>query len=179
MSGNTTRLGVDIANAPWQAALPLGLIAGFVAGVTAGAVLAERSGGRRKTAVLCLVTGLLVAAACLERFGATLALAPAVLAMGALNNVFRRNGEVAIGVTYMTGALVRFGQGLAAMLLRRPSEGRLSAAGLWLGLAGGALSGALVYGEFRGWSFPIAVAAAILLTLFARRIERSGDQQSI
>lgn len=31
------------------------------------------------------------------------------LAMGAENNVFERNGEVSIGVTYMTGSLVGSG----------------------------------------------------------------------
>jgi uncharacterized membrane protein YoaK (UPF0700 family) len=40
-------------------------------------------------------------------------LAMLVLAMGALNNTFLRGGEVSVGLTYMTGALVKIGQGIA------------------------------------------------------------------
>ena len=36
------------------------------------------------------------------------------VAMGAENGVFNRDGEVSIGVTYMTGSLVRFAQKLTA-----------------------------------------------------------------
>ena len=55
MSGNTTRLGVDIAQRPAHAWVPAALIAGFVLGVTGGAVLAAKAGMRRKQAVFSLV----------------------------------------------------------------------------------------------------------------------------
>ena len=50
-------------------------------------------------------------------------LAASALAMGMANNVFTKDGEVTVGVTYMTGALVRFGQGLAARMSGRSQEG--------------------------------------------------------
>lgn len=143
MSGNTTRLGVDLAAAPAAAMVPLLLIAGFVAGVTGGALIAALAGDRRKVAVLGTVAVLLAAAAVTNALhSGLLTLGLLVLAMGAINNTFQRGGEVAVGLTYMTGALVRMGQGVAARLLGRGGEGWSMWALLWLGLALGAFAGA-------------------------------------
>lgn len=179
MSGNTTRLGVDLAATPLQAVVPAGLIAGFVAGVTLGALVAERADRRRKTSVLALATGLLLIAAICDRAWQAGFLGAAVLAMGVLNNVFRRDGEVAVGVTYMTGALVRLGQGLAALIAGKATGGKLSAGLLWAGLAGGALCGALVFVHARTASMPIALGTAALLAIAAWRIERMDDRRAI
>ncbi len=177
MSGNTTRLGVDLADGPAQALIPLGLIAGFVGGVTIGAIVADRGEGRRKTRVLVVVGALLALAAAIDRVSATGFMAVAVVAMGALNNVFRRDGEVAVGVTYMTGALVRFGQGLAARLLRKDDAGRLTAGLLWLGLAIGATAGAWTFTTWRAAAPPVAAMLALALAFAAWRIERADDQR--
>lgn len=178
MSGNTTRLGVDLAGDIPRAVIPVGLIAGFVTGVVLGALVAEIDERWRKTRVLALATLLLVAAALMEPIWHPAFLGAAVLSMGALNNVFRRNGEVAVGVTYMTGALVRFGQGLSAWISGRPVEGRLSAGGLWLGLATGATVGATAFGSLHRVALWIASVAAIALLFAAWRIERRSDQMS-
>ncbi|WP_374530508.1 YoaK family protein [Novosphingobium sp.] len=147
MSGNTTRLGVDLIEAPQVALIPASLIAGFVAGVTGGAIIAAKAGERRKVAVLGLVALLLALAALCRMSGAQGAmLALLVLAMGALNNTFQRGGEVTVGLTYMTGALVRMGQGLAARLMGTGGEAWSGWLFLWLGLSVGAVGGAL------GWT---------------------------
>lgn len=176
MSGNTTRLGVDLASDPAIALIPAGLIGGFVAGVTLGALAAERWPVRRKTAVMALVLALLFAAALAHGRWLAAFLAASVVAMGALNNVFRRNGEVAIGITYMTGALVRFGQGLAAKVMGRNDEGRLGAGGLWLGLATGALGGALAFIRLPADAPWIAAGYAALMLVAANFIERRAPQ---
>lgn len=178
MSGNTTRLGVDLATDPQMALLPAGLVAGFVAGVTSGALVAERWPERRKTAVMALVACLLLLAALAHGTSLWIFLASSVLAMGALNNVFRRNGEVAIGVTYMTGALVRFGQGLAGKLLGRDRETRLGAGSLWLGLAVGAVAGALAYTNLPHGAVWMGVAFAAIMLFAAGLIERNTLQPS-
>ncbi len=178
MSGNTTRFGVDFANEPVRALVPAGLIAGFVIGVTLGALVADRAGGRRKTFVLLLACALLGLATALDGLWQSGFLGATVMAMGVINNVFRRDGEVAVGVTYMTGALVRLGQGLAALVSGKPTEGRLSAGLLWAGLASGAASGAFVFGQARALSMPIALAVAVLLAIAAAVIEQRGDQRS-
>ena len=181
MSGNTTRLGVDLARDPAQAAVPALLIAGFVSGVTAGAVVAGRSGVRRKPAVLALVTALLLTAAivrgaALPGPGPALTLALLVAAMGALNNTFQRGGEVTIGLTYMTGALVKLGQALGARLLGQPRTGWAAQIALWCGLAAGAVLGALACAWIAGAALWLAggwAAAMLGLALRLTRDERS------
>lgn len=173
MSGNTTRLGIDLVTGPVQAIVPAALIAGFVAGVAAGALVAGRTDAYRKTRVLLFASSLLALAAIADRFGPAAFMSLTVVAMGALNNVFRRDGEVAVGVTYMTGALVRFGQGLAARLSGQSDEGRLSAGLLWLGLASGACAGALAFATFRPIAPALALAFCLVLAAAAWRIERS------
>jgi uncharacterized membrane protein YoaK (UPF0700 family) len=172
MSGNTTRLAVDLVTDPAQALIPLGLIGGFVVGVTMGAVVSDQSGHRRKTAVLALATMLLGLALLSNQFGNTAALMGCmVLAMGVLNNSFRRNGEVAVGVTYMTGALVRIGQVIAARLQGRSLPGWKMTLALWLGLVGGAIAGAAAYLAAETAALGLAFIWVAGLTLWASRIE--------
>lgn len=173
MSGNTTRLGVDIATRVSAALTPALLICGFVCGVAAGALVAERANAQRKSAVVGLATAFVTAAAVGHAAGSgPLFLAGSVLAMGAINNVFRRDGEVAVGVTYMTGALVRFGQGLAARLSGRRIEGAGASLALWASLAGGAVAGAATVSTLPDAAPWFAPVAAFGLLLAARRIEQ-------
>lgn len=168
MSGNTTRLGVDLIVAPQTAAIPALLIAGFVLGVFGGALLAAKAGARRKFAVLALVAALLLAAALSPWIELTLALL--VLAMGALNNTFQKDGEVSVGLTYMTGALVRFGQGLAAKVLGTGGKGWDGWLMLWLGLALGAVAGAYALTQWPAIALWLAALWSAALALFARRL---------
>ena len=171
MSGNTTRLGVDLVMAPSQAIVPVGLIGGFVLGVFAGALLAARAGPRRKVAVLALVTVLLTGAALAHLAGAGIAmLAFLVLAMGALNNTFQRDGAVSVGLTYMTGALVRFAQGLAARIDGTGGEGWGNWLMLWLGLATGATAGAYALLSWPGIALWLASAWSLALVVAAWRL---------
>lgn len=177
MSGNTTRLGVTLARSPQAALVPALLISGFVLGVAAGAVLAVRAGAARKPAVLALVAGLLVlAAASRGHAPAGLTLACLVGAMGALNNTFQRDGEVAVGLTYMTGALVRLGQALgAAALGARRTDGAAYLL-LWGGMALGAVLGALAFLRLPGAALWLAATWCGLMVVAARRIAAAGRQ---
>jgi uncharacterized membrane protein YoaK (UPF0700 family) len=174
MSGNTTRLGVDLVSSARSALVPALLLAGFVLGVFGGAIVAGWAGARRKFAVLALVAALLTGAAFADRTGATAgSLALMVLAMGALNNTFQRDGEVSVGLTYMTGALVRFAQLLAAKVMGNGAGGWASWLLLWAGLAVGALAGAYALLAWPGIALWLAVLWAIALALAARRIALS------
>lgn len=145
MSGNSTRLGVSLGTDPLRAVMPAALIAGFLGGVTGGALLSRRAGALRKPAVLGLVAVMLLAAAAGRLLGLpVLMLGGMVVAMGALNNTFQRGGEVTVGLTYMTGALVKLGQGLANALAGQRNSGWTSWAGLWGGLLTGAVLGAFL-----------------------------------
>lgn len=171
MSGNTTRLGVDLVANPRTAVVPALLILGFVVGVFGGALLAAKAGKQRKFAVLCLVAALLAGAAMAGRSAELeLAMALLVLAMGALNNTFQRDGEVSVGLTYMTGALVRFTQGLAAKVLGNGGAGWESWLMLWLGLALGAVAGAFALLTWPAYALWLPALWALVLALLARRI---------
>ena len=178
MSGNTTRLGVELARGSSAAAIPAMLLAGFVIGVALGALVADRFETRRKSSVLALSALLLVAAAAAQSAGFAFGqLVGAVLAMGAINNVFRKSGEVALGVTYMTGALVRVGEGLAGLIKpgAQRRRGALPSLILWASLSAGGLVGALVYLNAQilaAWLGALWISA---LALGAGRIEARGS----
>lgn len=175
MSGNTTRMGVELVERPMLALAPLGLIACFLAGVIGGAVIGRRASGHRKRVLLGLVAALLGGGAGLLAAGLPiLFLGASAMAMGLANNVFVRDGEVTVGVTYMTGALVRFGQGLAARIDHQPLTSTRGYGWLWSALALGA-----VVGGGLCLTSPLAAAGAafgfaLLLWGAALRIERAA-----
>lgn len=70
----------------------------------------------------------------------------AAAAMGAENVAFARDGEVQIGLTYMTGTLVKFAQRLVQALKGYRDTGWLSFLVLWAGLVGGGVVGAITFG---------------------------------
>ncbi|MBJ7379108.1 YoaK family protein [Sphingobium sp.] len=163
MSGNSTRMAVGIATEPTLAWAAAGLIGAFVGGVFVGALLARMAGRWRKQAVLALVLALLTIAASLAGSvgdGLTLLMAAA---MGAVNNMFQRDGEVSIGVTYMTGALVKLGQALASAVTGGPAFGWLPHLLLWLGLVAGAVAGALLFGRMDLGALWVACGWCLLL----------------
>lgn len=172
MSGNSTRLGVGLANAPASAGIAGGLILTFVLGVMAGSWVGLGSGSRRRFAVLALVSGLLAIGAVLAGRGATW---PAVwamtLAMGAENAVFDRDGEVDVGLTYMTGALVKLGQRLVLALRGGPAWRWTTSLLLWGGLVAGAVLGALAHRHLDLRALWLAALAAALLAAIAAWLE--------
>lgn len=177
MSGNSTRLGVGLAQASPQAAVAAMLIGCFLVGVVAGSLAGHFAGPRRPPVVLLLVAALLAAAATLGGLGVDRpALALMAAAMGAENAVFAANGEVRIGLTYMTGTLVKLGQRITEALLGRDRFGWAPYLKLWLGLVLGGLSGALAYRAFGLSSlWGAAIAAAALAALAARITPSEGE----
>jgi uncharacterized membrane protein YoaK (UPF0700 family) len=175
MSGNTTRLAVGLANGAEAAAIAGGLIAMFVTGVVLGSLAGRLARTRRAATVLALVALLLAASAALGGLGLIAgAAASMALAMGAENAVFEREGEVHIGLTYMTGTLVKLGQHLTRALLGGPKLGWWPYLLLWLGLAAGALTGAAAYPYLGLNNLWLAAAAAAACALVARHSVQPG-----
>lgn len=172
MSGNTTRMGVELVENPALALMPLGLIGCFLTGVVAGALTGRRFRGRHKRVLLGMVAALLALGAGLLLAGWTLPfLGASAAAMGLANNIFSRDGEVTVGVTYMTGALVRFGQGVAARLAGEPLPSTRGYGLLWSALAAGAASGGALCVVEPAWAAGAAALAALSLWGFAFRVE--------
>ncbi|MGV8997127.1 MAG: YoaK family protein [Parvibaculaceae bacterium] len=172
MSGNTTRMAVGVAQGSEPALIAGGLIGTFVAGVMLGTFTGHMAGRHRATAVLILVAVLLAMAA---GFGASghfaLAAMAMALAMGAENAIFANGSEVYIGLTYMTGTLVKMGQNMAGALLGGPPFAWWPYFLLWLGLAAGAVAGAAAYPHLGLNSLWIASVAALIFALLSRRLD--------
>jgi uncharacterized membrane protein YoaK (UPF0700 family) len=115
MSGNSTRMGVYLAAGDWvRAAEALSLIALFVIGAAFGSLIVLGRGVHRQPWVLLAEALLLAAAALCYALGlSNLAVAAIVTAMGLENAVFQIEGGGGLGLTYVTGALVKVGQYLA------------------------------------------------------------------
>ena len=172
MSGNSTRLGVGLAQSAANSGVAFGLIATFVAGVVLGSLLGRRAGARRRVVVLAAVAVLLAIAAVLGALGLGRAAVVCMgLAMGAENAVFEEDGEVRIGLTYMTGTQVKVGQRVAGAMTGGPPFAWAPFLILWIGLVGGALAGASAYARLGLTALWIAAAAAAALTLAAHRLE--------
>ena len=128
----------------------------------------------RRPAVLVLVAGLLASAALLDAVDIHVAMMFAAAAMGAENTTFERDGEVSIGLTYMTGTLVKLGQRLAGVLTGRADAclGALPAAVARAGeRRGGGRAGAGPWWDWRGSGR--GVGGALALAAAAWMITRS------
>lgn len=175
MSGNSTRLGVSLASgAGGVAAIAASLLLSFVSGVILASVIVRAAAGRERLMVMTAVTVLLAAAALV----AIVAPGPIVLlllaaAMGAENGVFQRDGEVTIGVTYLTGSLVKLGQKLAGALMGDAARWAwVPYLLLWLGFAAGVVLGALAQANW-GWAaLWMAAGLSAALTVLVGRVSR-------
>jgi uncharacterized membrane protein YoaK (UPF0700 family) len=166
MSGNSTRLGVSLAQANWSsAAEAVGLILLFVTGAACGSLIVLGRGANRQPWVLLMEAMLLALAALCYAFGlSNAAVAAMVLAMGLENAVFQIDGGAGLGLTYITGALVKVGQLVATALTGGARWGWLPNLLLWAALVAGAVCGALAYHWINLAAIWFAAGAALILS---------------
>ena len=165
MSGNSTRMGVSLAQGDWSnAAAALGLVALFVVGAAAGSLIVFGRGANRQPWVLLAEASLLAVAALCHTVGVSnAAVAAMVLAMGLENAVFQIEGGAGLGLTYVTGALVKVGQLLAAALTGGARWAWLPNLLLWAALVAGSVCGALAYHWINLGAIWFAAGAALAL----------------
>jgi uncharacterized membrane protein YoaK (UPF0700 family) len=178
MSGNSTRLGVGLSLGEWEhAAIAFGLIALFVVGVVMGATVARRFGEERRSAVLAAEAVLLLIGAGLCTLGwREPGMVAVVMAMGVENAVFQRQGDVGVGLTYMTGTLVRMGQRIATALHGGARWDWAPFLLLWTGLAVGGAIGAISFLRFDVLALWPAFILVAGLTLAVRRAEARAER---
>jgi uncharacterized membrane protein YoaK (UPF0700 family) len=159
-------MGVSLAEGQWvSAAQALGLIALFVTGAAAGSLIVLGRGANRQPWLLLAETLLLAAAALCDAFGlSNVAVAAIVLAMGLENAVFQIDGGAGLGLTYVTGALVKVGQMLAAALTGGARWGWAPNLLLWTAMVAGSLCGALAYHWINLAAIWFAAGAALALS---------------
>lgn len=170
MSGNSTRMAVSAATPVHGSLFAGALIAAFVAGVMTGTATGTKAGRWRKQTVLALVVLMLTLAGFAEFVlnGSVVSTLLMASAMGAANATFQRDGEVSVGVTYITGTLVKFGQHLTFALSGGPRFAWVPYLLLWLGLMAGAIAGAMAFPLFGLHALWIAVAFSA--SLFAMTV---------
>ena len=166
MSGNSTRMGVYLAAGNWLAAAEaLGLIALFVVGAAFGSLIVLGRGVHRQPWVLLAEALLLAAAALCYALGLpNLAVATIVMAMGMENAVFQIEGGGGLGLTYVTGALVKVGQYLAVAVTGGDRLGWVPNLLLWAALAAGGVCGAAAYHWINLAAIWFAAGAALALS---------------
>lgn len=171
MSGNSTRLSIGLAEGAPYVFMVAALIFSFVGGVIAGSLTGngdKTSANKRQATILVGIAALLFAAPIIADFGWLLpAICVAAFCMGAENTLYERDGSVSFGLTYMTGALVKIGQGVATLLRGGSKTAWLPYLFLWTGLVSGAVIGALLFSKFNVYSFwmPGALAAIFSMVL--------------
>jgi uncharacterized membrane protein YoaK (UPF0700 family) len=176
MSGNSTRLGVSLGTGNWgNAAMAGALVLSFISGVILASVIVRAQPARDKPMVMAAVTGLLILAAIV----ATISPGPIVLlllatAMGTENGVFTRDGEVTVGVTYLTGSLVKLGQKLAGALMGDADRWAWAPyLMLWAGFVAGVILGTGAHAAWGWTALWFAAAASAALTGLVARISRA------
>ncbi len=171
MSGNSTRMGVGAVQGDRDAALAGGLIACFVAGVIGGALVGRGDERHRPAANLGGVAILLAASAAFGGAGRPIVAACLMaVGMGAMNNVFERDGKVSIPLTYMTGTLVKFGQAAAISIAGHERWGWVAPLTRWMGFVAGVLFGAWMYARFGLVDLaPAAGVAGVLAWVWVER----------
>lgn len=170
MSGNTTRAAVAFANGQTAyATILLGSLLMFVAGNALGIVIAHKA-ARPAFRILAGAALLLALAAIItDPDLATLQFYAIVLAMGLVNAAVEHIEGLPIGLTYITGALSRFGKGIGSWLVGTPRRDWGMQIVPWIGMAAGAICGALferALGDGVLWLVGTLAAALAILTFF-------------
>lgn len=147
MSGNSTQGAVGLFDGGVAVALvSAGIIAAFVLGVTAGAVVSMRASRPRARVVAGAAAAVAVTAGLALAGDATLWRAGLLAAaMGALNTLFLAEGRARVAITYATGTLVSLGLGLASLVTGRSRTAWRRPLLLWASLVGGAVIGGVAH----------------------------------
>ncbi|MDX2356877.1 YoaK family protein [Dietzia sp. PP-33] len=181
MSGNSTRMVVDLAEGDLGGAgIAAVVLVAFFLGAVAGAVVTRRRNLDDRPAVLGLVAALLLSALALHRIttatvlGVPVAMAVVAASMGAMNSVFHSRGEVSLGVTYMTGAVVKSAHRLVDALAGGSWAPYRQQVSLWAALVLGGVAGAVLQVDLGVAALGVAAAVvtgALVATVWIRRRE--------
>lgn len=174
MSGNTTMMALALGEMKWaRAGLIAEILALFLGGVALGAAIGALV-GRYHAAAVTLIVAVLLAVPLLQDSWTIPAL---TLAMGALNASMSRVGSTAISLTYVTGALVKFGNGVGHWLVGvKERRDWLLHAPIWLSLFAGAVGAALLQARSgTRWYWILPLFAALLVPLLALHSRMSTE----
>ncbi len=184
MSGNSTRMVVGLAEGDYGgAAIAAVVLVSFFLGAVAGALVTRRGNLDDRPAVLGLVAFLLLAGLALHQLtaatvvGVPVSMTVVAASMGAMNSVFHTDGEVSLGVTYMTGAVVKSAHRLVDALAGGSWAPYRQQVALWAALALGGVLGAVLQVGLGVAALGLA-AAVVLGTLVTTVWLRRGEYRT-
>jgi len=183
MTGNTTRAALSLGDGNLRHAIVLlSAIMVFVLGNAVGIVIAHFA-DRRTFAVLSCVSIALATASLMA--GDTLAMPRfylIVASMGMVNAAVEQIEGLPIGLTYVTGALSRFGRGLGRWIVGDDRMDWTIQIVPWVGMLGGAIVGALlaqIAGAAALWLIAVfAMLVALATLLIPKRTQRRFNAAS-
>ena len=172
MSGNTTRLAVAAGQSDLRLALRLiCAIAAFTIGNALGVIIVRASKRRALPLTLTIAT-LLCISALLPHDLQILALVVAIVSMGMLNAVVEQVNGFPVGLTYVTGALSRFGRGLGRWVLGERKDGWRVQLIPWGGMLSGAVLGSILETRMGIQALLISALLAAFLGLITLKVPR-------
>lgn len=170
MSGNTTRLAVSAGAADVEGAKHIAcLLVAFVLGNALGVVVGQHT-QRRAWPLLSIIALLLLLASQLPL--ALPSLLCAVLAMGMINAVLEEVNGLPIGLTYVTGALSRFGRGLGRWCMGQRGWGWRLQLVPWAGMLVGAGLGVVLQQALQQRALAIAGLFCLAISVGSMAIPR-------
>jgi uncharacterized membrane protein YoaK (UPF0700 family) len=173
MSGNTTMLAFALGHGQFtRASMVAELIGLFMGGAFVGTIIAVIS-GRWHLSIVTLTVAIMLSMASVW----TAATVPILtLAMGILNAAMHRADATGVSLTYVTGVLVKFAQGLGHAVCGQPSDPSWPLQGiLWLALFAGAIIStlALLSWPIADLLFALSLLASLLAVVGAFRSARN------
>ncbi|MBI5129349.1 MAG: DUF1275 domain-containing protein [Rhodopseudomonas palustris] len=167
MSGNSTRLGIAIAEGDRQFLMPCGLvIIGFIAGAFIGSWIGDAVSRFKLTAILATEIALLLLTIALSLITSSYAaLLPICVAMGIQNAAHETIVGVELGKSFITGFLFNFGKALSVLAQRRGGAAQVLVFGAsWSAFLVGVVLGSLALRHF-GLMGAMSGAAGVLVVL--------------
>ncbi|MBO9096592.1 MULTISPECIES: YoaK family protein [unclassified Rhizobium] len=170
MTGNTTRAAIALGNGQTRHGLVLlAAILIFVGGNALGVVLAHAA-SRPAFVVLGWVSVLLsLASTFASPSNVVTQFYLVVLAMGMINATVEHVEGLPIGLTYVTGALSRFGRGIGRLMVGDRDFAWTIQIVPWIGMLAGAVVGALLVHQFAAKAL-LFVAVMALIAAFVTLI---------
>lgn len=173
MTGNTERAFLGFFhNEQWLAVGAVLLLASFVGGVVTASscrrhLWVSHPHGATVLTTIALVTSTVVDLVMRGWAADDVAFVPILFVafgIGALNTSFVRAGEVSIPLSYVTGTLVKMGQGIERHISGGHAGDWLGYFLLWAGFAGGAILGGLISVVVSGSQMLLAATVACAIT---------------
>lgn len=174
MTGNTTRGALALASSDyWHAFILFAALWTFILGNAVGVVIAHTVSAKRTFVVLSSVTFILAIASFLPA-APTVQFYLVVLAMGMINATVEHIEGLPIGLTYVTGALSRFGRGIGRWIVGdRNPVGWIIQTVPWTGMALGAVTGATLINSIGGHALFVVTASTALVAVIAAMLPRA------